>query len=246
MLIPWEACPHLMPPYLPKEALEDFEKTLAPHQREARRTGRPYLGAGAIYQVALEELLVEPFEIPSHWWQGCGMDVGWNATALVKGAYDPDADVIYLTNEYKEGHKVPALHIHGIRAMLPWETCLIACDPAANAANQEDGSKLFQKYSELGLHLRKASNARWAGIFECTNRMQTGRLKFFRTLTKTKAEFRLYRTEKRKGIAGETIVIVKENDHLMDAMRYLVFTQGILLQRPTSSDYLDDVRYGDF
>ena len=47
--------------------------------------------------------------------------------------------------------------------------------------------------------------------------MSQGRLKIFRTLQAWLAEYRLYRRDEH----GD---IVKENDHLMDATRYLVAT----------------------
>ena len=46
-------------------------------------------------------------------------------------------------------------------------------------------------------------------------RLSTGRLKVFKTLPNWLAEFRIYRRDERGRI-------VKENDHLMDASRYLV------------------------
>jgi sarcosine oxidase delta subunit len=68
-----------------------------------------------------------------------------------------------------------------------------------------------------------AKNAVEAGLLDCYVRLTTGRLKIFRSLKKTQAELRLYRrNEKGK--------IVKENDHLMDCMRYLVATLDDLVQ----------------
>ena len=49
------------------------------------------------------------------------------------------------------------------------------------------------------------------------SRLSTGRLKVFSTLQSWLSEYRLYhRDEKGK--------VVKKDDHLMDAMRYLVFS----------------------
>ena len=246
MQIQWDDCPHLLPPYLSAQKRLEFENALLPHQREARKTGRPALGAGAIYQVPESEIKVEPFEIPSYWWQGMGLDVGWSCTAGVKLALDPDTDVMYVTNCYREGHKQPHTHIHGLKAMQPWKDIPWACDPAANAANQSDGTSLFRQYCELGLNLRNAKNAVWAGIFAITTRMQSGRFKVFSTLKPWWTEFRLYRTERSETASGERVVVVKKNDHLMDATRYAAFTPGILEARPSATDFLDHMRYGEF
>lgn len=56
--------PHLNPPIISVEEREDLFKDMLPHERVARQTGRPSLGAGAIYPVAEEQLLIDPFPIP--------------------------------------------------------------------------------------------------------------------------------------------------------------------------------------
>jgi hypothetical protein len=57
-------------------------------------------------------------------------------------------------------------------------------------------------------------------------------MKIFRTLRNTIAEIRIYRRD-------ENGKIVKENDHLMDAKRYLVMT-GMMYARTEPSDSYDD------
>ena len=62
-----------------------------------------------------------------------------------------------------------------------------------------------------------SQNAVEAGILEVWQRLSSGRLKIFNNLRNTLAEFRLYRRDEK----GK---IVKENDHLMDCIRYLVLS----------------------
>jgi hypothetical protein len=64
------------------------------------------------------------------------------------------------------------------------------------------------------LKLRPAINHVDAGLSELWQRMNTGNLKVFNTLSNFAKEFVLYR----RNLKGN---IVKENDHLMDCMRYL-------------------------
>lgn len=225
-LIGHDDTPHLKPPVLSAEARESLLEDLLPHERQARETGRPSLGAGAIYPVAEDSFLVDPFKIPEHWQYGYAIDPGWNTTAALLGARDPDTGVTYLTAEYY-GHKdQPVIHAHGIRAMLPWRELEGVMDPAGdNVGSQKDGTKLLQEYEDLGLVLTKANNAVHAGLRRVLVLLTTGQLKVFRTLPYWLKEFRLYRRDEK----GK---IVKANDHLMDCMRYLMNTEGAFHERP--------------
>lgn len=216
--------PHLQPPHVSQEELDELEASMQPHQRSARRKGRPSLGAGAIYPIEEDTLFVPPFQIPDHYERGYGFDVGWKKTAALFGARDPDTGITYLTHEYYQGEHQPVVHAHAIMAMMRWDYHG-ACDPAARASNQKDGSKLRDEYRRLGMELRKANNAVSAGIHKCLVDMQGGQLKAFETLRYFKTEFRLYRRD-------ENGKIVKENDHLMDCMRYLMNTDGIFQTEP--------------
>ncbi len=88
-------------------------------------------------------------------------------------------------------------------------------DPASKGGSQVDGEKLIKLYRDEGLILALADNAREAGIYDVYQRMTSGRLKIFSTLSNLQKELPLYH---RDGNGG----IVKKNDHLMDCMRYLV------------------------
>lgn len=193
-----------------------------PHEREARAKGIPSLGAGKIYPVEEDMLLVDPFEIPRYWPKAYALDVGWNRTAALWGAWDRDSDTVYLYSEYYAGQLPPAVHASAIRARGEW--IVGAIDPASAGANQKDGSRLIDEYRAEGLHLVPADNAVEAGIFACYQRMVRGGLKVFNMLPNWLTEFRTYRRVERSNVLGVKTTIVKKNDHLMDAMRYLVMT----------------------
>ena len=225
-MIGHDDCPHLKPPILSEEAREGLFADMLPHERLARETGRPSLGSGAIYPVSEEGLFVDPFPIPEHWEQGYAVDPGWNVTAALLGARNPDTDQYYLIAEYYGQRDEPVIHASAIRAMLPWRALEGCIDPAGdNVSSQKDGSKLREEYEDLGLRLMKANNAVHAGLRRCLVLMQTCRLKVFSTLVYLRKEFRLYRRDEKGRI-------VKQNDHLMDCMRYLLNTQGAFQSRP--------------
>lgn len=203
----WDDAPHLS-----EEAKRDLLASIPPYQRDARSKGVPQLGAGAIYPVPESDLLCDPFEIPAFWPRGYGMDVGWNFTAGIWGAYDRSTSTLYLTHEYKRSQAEPSVHVHGIKAPGSWMPGFI--DPASRGRGQKDGAQLLSDYRQLGLNLTIADNGVESGLYSVWNRMSTGRLKVFRNLGKWLEEFRLYRRDEKGNV-------VKQNDHLMDCTRYL-------------------------
>lgn len=200
-------------PHLSEAAKEELWNSIPPFQRDARSKGVPQLGAGAIYPVPESDFVVDDFKIPDHWPKIYGMDVGWNRTAVPWGAWDRDNDVIYLYAEHYRGQAEPSIHAEAIKAKGDWIPGEL--DPAARGRNQLDGRQLLQTYLDLGLKVDVANNAVESGIYEVWQRLSTGRLKVFRSLSNWLYEFRLYRRD-------ENGKIVKSNDHLMDATRYLV------------------------
>lgn len=204
----WDDVPHL-----DAKAKADLLDATPPHLRDARSKGIPSLGSGAIYPVAESEIVIAPFKIPGFFPRAYALDVGWNKTAAIWGAKDPDANVIYLYSEYYKGQAEPSIHAQAIRARGDWiKGCV---DPASRGRSQKDGQQLFDIYQDLGLHLVPAQNAVESGIYDVWQRLSGGGLRIFSSLLNTLAEYRLYRRD-------ENGKIVKEFDHLMDAMRYLV------------------------
>jgi phage terminase large subunit-like protein len=206
----WDDVPHLS-----AAAKEELYASIPPYQRDARSKGVPQLGSGAIYPIPESEIIVKPFEIPKFWPKAYGMDVGWNRTACVWGAYDRDSGVRYLFSEHYRGQAEPSVHAHAISARGVWIPGAI--DPAARGRNQDDGAQLLQQYTDLGLQLTKAQNAVEAGIYEVWQGLSSGKLKVFENLQHWRAEYRIYRRDEKGRV-------VKEHDHLMDGTRYYMLT----------------------
>lgn len=214
----WDDVPHLS-----QADKDEMLKSYPPHQRDARSKGVPSLGAGAIYPLDENQFLVDAFPIPAHWFHAYGMDVGWNNTAAVFGAYDRDSDTLYLTSDYKRGQVEPSVHAHAIDVKARGDGKPGAIDPASKGASQKDGEDLLNIYRGLGLKLTKADNGVEAGLLEVWQRLSSGRLKIFKNCLYVLDEIRVYRRD-------EDGDIVKDNDHCMDAMRYLVMT-GISISK---------------
>lgn len=190
------------------------------HERKARADGIPMLGSGAVFPVAEEMIVCEPFPLPDYWPRLVGIDFGFNhpfAAAWI--AIDPDADVIYVTDCFRQKQATPALHAPAVRSKGPWIPVAWPHDGLQH--DKGSGVPLAQQYRENGLNMlgQKAtwpdgSNSVEAGIMEMLDRMQTGRLKVFRHLAEWLEEFRMYHRKDGK--------LVKEADDLMSATRYAI------------------------
>jgi phage terminase large subunit-like protein len=206
----WDDVPHL----------DENEKaalmaSYAPWQRDARTRGIPMLGSGAIYQVPQSEITCQPFPIPKHWRRCYGLDVGWNCTATIWLAIDPDTGTVYVIDEYYRGKVEPSVHAAAIHNRGKWQPGVI--DPAARGRMQTDGQKLLDMYLDLGLKVEKADNARESGIFAVWELLSQGSLKIFATCQNLLREYATYRRDKNGNI-------VKTNDHALDALRYAIIS----------------------
>jgi hypothetical protein len=211
VIVGWEDVPHLS-----EEDKAKLAASYMPHEKDARMKGIPSLGAGAIYPVPESDIVCQPFELPAWYRRAYSLDIGWRRTATVWGAINPENDVLYVHDEYYRGQSEPAVHAQAILARGTWIPGVV--DPAAHGRAQRDGESLLAIYRSLGLtNLATANNAVEAGLLQVWQRLSSGRLKVFNTLQNWLAEFRIYRRNEK----GQ---IVKENDHLMDASRYLVLS----------------------
>lgn len=208
--VAWSDVPHLS-----VADIEDLRKEIPIHQLEAREKGVPVLGSGVIYPLAENAFVIDPISIPDWWPRAYAMDVGWNCTAALWGAWDRDSDTIYLYSEHYRGQAEPSIHADAIKARGDWMWGAI--DPAAAGASQTDGKQLIREYEKLGLNLVPADNAVEAGIHAVYQRLSSGRLKVFRTLQNWLTEVRIYRRD-------ELGKVIKNRDHLMDCTKYLVQT----------------------
>lgn len=208
----WRDVPHLTEK-TQAEMLAGYPR----HQRDARSAGIPKLGVGAIYTVPWDKVVVPPRQIPVWFPRGYGLDVGWNNTGAVWGAWERETDILYVISEYKVEEERPVMHAAAIKARGDWMTGMI--DPAARGRSQNDGKQLLAQYRSHGLKLVIADNSVEAGIFAVQERLETGRLKFFSNLHKLEFEYHRYHREEEDDGRSK---IVKKDDHVLDALRYMV------------------------
>jgi phage terminase large subunit-like protein len=202
--------------YTPEQR-EKIAASYPAHEREARTKGVPSMGSGRIFPVAEESIVVDPMEIPKHWARIAGLDFGWDhPTAAVELAWDRDADVIYLTKDYRQREATPIIHAAAVK---PWGDWLNWSWPHDGNNDTAAGENLASQYTKQGLNMlperatdESGSNSVEAGLMDMLDRMQTGRWKVFRTCTSWLEEFRLYHRKDGK--------VVKERDDTISASRY--------------------------
>jgi len=208
--ITWDDVPHL--------SEEEKDKQLAscpPHLRDVKSKGLPQVGSGVIYPLLEDSIVVEPFEIPSHWPRMYGFDPGWNQTAAVWGAIDPETDVVYLYSEHYRSKAEHSIHADAIKARGEWIPGVIDY-----AGKIDDGTKIMHHYEEMGLLVYRADKSVDAGIEVMWQRLSAGRLKVMTHLKNWLKEVRMYRRDDKGRI-------VKKHDHLMDATRYMVMSLDV-------------------
>lgn len=208
-------------PHIDEQTQAELLASTPENEREARTEGKPSLGTGAIYPVPEDQVLEQPFVIPNHWPRVYALDPGWRTTAVLWGALEREADCWHMYTEHYRGKAEPATHAVAIKARGAWIPGLI--DPAPGT-NLQDGERMLEAYRSQGLNLMPADNSVEAGIYETWLRLSTGRLKVFSTLQNWLAEYRLYRRAEKQTELGPRVAIVKQYDHLMDCMRYIVMS----------------------
>lgn len=227
-------------PWLTEEVKARLLEDTPAHLRDARSKGIPSMEGGSVFTTPLESVVVEPFTIPDSWPRMYGFDVGWNVTACVWVAIDPNTGTMYAYDEHYQGEQMPQHHAHAIKMRGEWVRGVI--DPAARGRSQRDGSQLIREYKSLGLRLIPADNTLEAGLHKMNELLSTGRLKIFKTLRNLQREYMLYK-RKLNGVIDPHC-----DDHAIDCLRYCVnnterMTSKLESARSSSFKYTP-VRYG--
>lgn len=224
-------------PHLTETEKKKILAGIPPWQLQARKSGIPGHGVGAIYPIPENVMSIPPFDLPAHWPRSFGMDPGWNCTAVIWFAWDIDNGfkdaqgnqrypaVAY--DEYYRGQADPAVHVAAINRRGKWIPGVI--DPAAEKARGVDGELLIETYRNLGLNVTKADNTVVTGLIQTWDMLSTQQLRIFSTLTNWFKEVRLYRRDEKGNV-------IKKNDHLMDASRYNVMSGFEVAKAPPASE----------
>lgn len=179
---------------------------------------------GAVYPDFMS-CLVDPFPIPDDWLRIFGFDKGWSdQTCLCCGALDVKNGICYIYDEYYVSEKPVTYHARRIKELVMGHKLYknIIADPSVRARNDRDGvSYRDYFYNVSGLWLEEGNNAIFDGIERVRDFMYQGKLKVFTNCVNLKSEAQNYLWKKDKNGISKDQPTEKDN-HLMDAMRYMV------------------------
>ncbi len=240
-------------PHLKEEERERLRKSVPSWQLEAREHGIPVFGQGKVFTMKEADLFVEPFEIPKHFARVYGLDPSsssggtWGFVLL---AHDRDKDIVYAMADYKLSNATPTEHAANISRIIP-DWCIGLVDPAGAGENMHTKEKTFDFLTERsGLHLvkaNKANHAKEAMIDEIYERVRGDRFKIFWVDTSSLGKGRGCRhlvTEWRQYARDENGLILKKNDHCIDALFYAL--NGLPQARTETQFYQENGnRWGD-
>lgn len=235
----YDAVPHI---YSQEEA-DAIIAGYPAHERDARAKGIPMLGSGRVFPLPEEDIKTPAVEIQPYWPQGVGLDLGWDhPTAAVRGAWDRDNDILYITAAYRESQARIPIVASAIKAWGDWIPIFWPHD-GHQTKDTHSGKAIAQQYKEQGLAMHYMHSTHFvegkkegeggysleAGVSDMLTRMETGRLKVFDHLNQWFEEFRMYHR-----LDG---VIVKERDDLMSATRMLAMMMRHMMLKPKQVEY---------
>lgn len=210
----WDDAPHLS-----EKVKEELLDSFPAHQRKMRTQGVPMLGHGRIYDLAEEDVICSPFDIPGHYRVIDGMDFGWDhPQAHVQLAIDTENEMFYLVRSWKKRHTLADMAFASVKT---WAANVPTAWPA-DGLQTEKGSGKQQKayYTDAGFKMLPThatwpdgSNGVEAGLLEIRDLMLKGKFKIFAGQRDLLDEFLQYHRDERGNI-------VKLGDDLLDAMRY--------------------------
>lgn len=208
-------------PWYTEEMISRMVEQYPINEREARVNGTPMMGEGNVFQVPLDDLLIDPIpfdRIPKDWVLLWGIDFGFtHPFAAVLMAWDRDTDTIYVLHEIRMKGALPVHHADAMKRIAGAVRVAWPHD-----GHQRDGAStgmpLADIYRGQGLKMMPSHATHpsggfstYAGVMGMHEFMRSGRFKVSRLCSKWCEEYRMYHYKD-----GQ---IVKINDDLMSATR---------------------------
>ena len=220
-------------PHVSEKAKVAFLAGLSREEARARKEGRVVHFGGMIYPEfdSDEHVCDEPkLDHLAQLTHIVGIDPGINTTGVVFIGFDRDnAAWLYDELYLHENDAIPENAVSTINAVLERHgvkkpTFLI--DPSARNRASVNADNVQSAYARAGLMAMPAQNAVEAGIFEVKRRLQhePPMFRVSRRCEKWLWERKRYR---QKPMENQAFEVVKRDDHLMDATRYVCMARPV-------------------
>lgn len=215
--------------HLPEDYLKNLEK-LPTELYDRYVMGSWDQFEGQIYTEFDESVhVIQPFEIPEWWPMFEGIDVGVrNPTAYVQMFEDEESN-LYVSKCFSEPNLKPdqvAERIHRYR--MGRNAIETVIDPASARTNETNHENFKQQLADFEVYANAANNKVLAGISRVKHWLDHRKLFIFNTCPDLIEEIRQYQWEKPRTIKGVVYHHdrpLKVNDHLVDALRYVVMSR---------------------
>jgi phage terminase large subunit-like protein len=226
-------------PHLDTVAKARVLSGLTPEEREARKSGRFVHFAGLVYpQFGRDRVIPSPEDprkaIPDGAEVFAGIDPGIRHMAAVIFAYLEYDDRMVVFDEIAlQGKTVRDVckAIHAVNFKWGIRPRWYVIDPAARNQNSQTGRSDQQEFADHDIFTVPGQNSVSAGINRVKERIDAGKLDVMAHCHELRGEFKRYRWVSHTRSEGEAKEApVKKDDHLLDALRYIV------MQRPLTPD----------
>ncbi len=229
-------------PFLDEQTKQRALKGLSSEERKARKSGRFVHFAGMIY----DEFVAARHVIPERAIGDCvpadarayvGIDPGMRIMAAVLWTYLTPQDVLVAFDELAlQGHTVEQVcdaiklvNLKHARRLGEQKQPLLpqwyVIDPAARNVQHQTGRSDQMEFTTHGIVTIAGQNSVTAGINRVKERLENNRLLITANCTELLSEIRRYRWKTpTRGENDPKEQPVKANDHLLDALRYIVMS----------------------
>lgn len=224
-------------PWLSEKEKEYALRGLSLEERQARKEGKFVHFAGLIYnefspQDHVIPAFIERNSLPENVNIIVGIDPGIRNRAAVLFTYiDANDNMVVFDELYEQGKTVREIcdQIHKLNTKWQILPIYYVIDPAARNHNHQTGRSDQMEYSDHGIVTIAGQNRVEPGINRIKERLQTNRLFITSNCVNLIKEFKKYRWKEppRSGEDGRPVP-VKTEDHLMDALRYVVMSRPYL------------------
>ena len=213
-------------PFIDKAEVEDARKQLNQtyFRQEYEASFEDFVGL--IYPEFVKEHIIEPHYIDAMFPRIGAIDPAISGTTGVIKAYINEDGIITVYDEYYQADRrvsdvAPEIKEKGVSWFI---------DPASHSKNiRKDGMlySLYDEYREVGIVARPAENDVDAGINRVGEYFKKDKIKIFSSCKNLLSELGNYHwAEERETVAGMVKPRpYKANDHLCDALRYLVMSR---------------------